>query len=266
MFSIDQFAYTNRLRQVHPQEKLLLAGMSMALVILRPLPLVSGLVLLLMTGLLSFQAGIPFRYLWRLLLLPVSFLLLSLWTLLLQISTQPLAGVSQVWQLGPFYFGLDWQQLGQAGRLLLQALAAISCLYFLILTTPIVEILAVLRRLHFPPLLLELMGLVYRFIFVLAEAGAQIYISQSARWGYAGLANSYRSLGQLVAALLLKSQQRSRQLYQALEARGYQGELKVMEPDYHRSRVNLALILLVQLILWAVAWHGGGEQLVSFYS
>ncbi|AVX21546.1 MAG: cobalt ECF transporter T component CbiQ [Bacillota bacterium] len=265
MFNIDQFAYNNRLRHVHPLEKLLLTGLTMGAVLSHPQPVVTGLVLLIMNGILWGRAGIPLRYLVRLLLLPFSFLLLSAWTILLSLSTEPVSGII-TWKIGPLFAGIDWRQLGLALRVILQALAAVSCLYFLILTTPMVEILGILRRLQIPPLLLELMGLVYRFIFVLAETAVQIQISQASRWGYASLGNSYRSLGQLITALLFKSQQRSRQLYQALEARGYQGELRVLEPEYHWSGANLALIALVQMVLWFMALNGGGEKIVIFHS
>ena len=69
----------------------------------------------------------------------------------------------------PFAFPVgDWYITGSRdsvrdGALLWAvALSAVSCLYFLSLNTTMTDILEVLRKLHVPALLIELMLLIYR--------------------------------------------------------------------------------------------------------
>ena len=56
------------------------------------------------------------------------------------------------------------------GLVLARAVGAVSCLYFLSLTTPVPEVLSVLRRLRMPGVLLDLAILIYRYIFILQTA------------------------------------------------------------------------------------------------
>jgi hypothetical protein len=70
-----------------------------------------------------------------------------------------------------------------AVRLFCKALGAVSCLYFLSLSTPMLDILSALRRLKCPALLVEMMGLIYRFIFILFETAASMITAQNSVWG-----------------------------------------------------------------------------------
>ena len=67
--------------------------------------------------------------------------------------------------------------------MLARALAAIAAVYFLVLTTPLTEIVGLLRRLRVPALLLELMVLAYRQIHVFSEVAGQMRSAQVSRLG-----------------------------------------------------------------------------------
>ena len=47
-----------------------------------------------------------------------------------------------------------------------KALGAVSALYMMTLTTPLSEIIAVLRKAHIPKLIIELMNMIYRYILL----------------------------------------------------------------------------------------------------
>lgn len=81
------------------------------------------------------------------------------------------------------------------------------------------------------------------------QAADEIYISQDSRLGYATLRNSYRSLGLLIFSLFIKSYKNSQDLYVALEARGYNEEIKVLSKDYKLCYKNIIFIVLIELIL-----------------
>ena len=52
-----------------------------------------------------------------------------------------------------------------------RAMGGVSCLYFLSLSTPLPEVIHCLEKIHVPQVVLELMFLIYRFLFLLWEEG-----------------------------------------------------------------------------------------------
>jgi len=115
-----------------------------------------------------------------------------------------------------------------------------------------VDLLSALRRLRIPRILVELIGLVYRFVFVLLDTVNEINIAQSCRLGYSSLSSSYRSLETMVSMVFVKSYKQSDALYTASEERGYDSELNVLSENYE-SRwswyvsavdVNILMVLL----------------------
>jgi cobalt/nickel transport system permease protein len=254
MLKIDGFAYTNRLRQVHPLEKAAFAFITMFLCLGFSLPVISCIVILLMAFATVGLARIPVIVYIKLMLLPFLFLLIGVITIAVSVSTQSLeAGQLAGITISGITVGLTYNGLITAGGLFFKSLGAVSCLYFLSLTTPAVEMAAVMRKLKFPSLFIELTDLIYRFIFVMLATADEIYISQSSRWGYASLKNSIKSLGQLTAALFVKALHRSQTLFTALSSRGYTGQLNVLTPEYTISINNIILIAIVESTLVVVA-------------
>ena len=123
----------------------------------------------------------------------------------------------------------------------------------LALTTPMVDITDQLRKWRVPQLFIELMVLMYRFIFVFIETAQAMYIAQNARLGYSNWRRSLQSLGMLAANLYLRSQARASALFTALTARGYSGELRVLTAQPTWSRRNLAIIAGVESVLLLAA-------------
>ena len=107
-----------------------------------------------------------------------------------------------------------------------------------------------------PKLIVELMGLIYRFIFVLLETADTMITAQNSRLGYSSLSAGFRSLGTLVSTLFIRSYKRSDELYTALEARGYDGDLNVLEETFDThwtgyipaAAINLVLVTATLLI------------------
>ena len=60
----------------------------------------------------------------------------------------------------------------------------------------------------------------------------EIYVSQDSRMGYARLKRRFISMGQLISVLFVRTFKRSKDLYMAMESRGYNGELRVLEEEY----------------------------------
>jgi len=252
MFSIDQYAYSNRLQDIHPGEKIAFALATLIMALVAPRPFIPAIIIALMAGVTVGAAGIPVRFYLQLLLVPFSFLVAGVAMIALTITGQPQAGLKGVTILG-WTLGVTPASVYLAAKIFLKSLGAVTCLYFLSLTTPVVDILAVLRRLRVPALLVDLISLTYRFIFVLLVTVNDIYTAQAARLGYASLRTSYHSLGQLAANLFIKTYHRAQELFTALTARGYSEELRVMEVSHPFSWPFLFLAASLDLVLLILA-------------
>lgn len=257
MLMLDYYAHHNALRHVHPLEKLLLAGSSLLLCLLVPSPLAAVEVIAFMGLATVAGARVPARFYLRLLLLPLSFLLPGALAIAFTLTTDPQPALYSL-RLGAWYVNLEASELTRAVVLFFRSLGAVSCLYFLSLTTPVAEIAAVLRQLKVPSLFLELLLLVYRSTFVLWETAGKIYTSQAARQGYSSLGTAHHSLGALIVNLFSKAQQHAHLSYLALLARCSDGELPLPEVSIPLSRKNLGLIGLCQLVLLTPALMLGG--------
>jgi cobalt/nickel transport system permease protein len=143
-------------------------------------------------------ACIPPRYILRLWLAPLIFLLAGLATVLVSIATQPFAALCSI-QVGGVYLGITQPAVVSAEALLLRSLASVSCLFMIATTTPVAHIAAYAARYKSLNTVMEIMLLTYRFIFVFLETAGKIYTAQQSRLGYSGIRRSLNSLAMLAS-------------------------------------------------------------------
>jgi cobalt/nickel transport system permease protein len=198
---------------------------------------------------------IPWRSYIGYLSLPLLFLIVGILGVIFTITKEMLDFVYHM-DLGSWMIGMTKSGLDQGRILFLRSYASVVCLYFLALTTPMTDIIWIFKKLRVPMIITELMIMIYRFIFVLLETASMIYISQECRLGYGTLRNSYNSLGQLAANLFIKAFHRSQETFRALAARGYTGDLNVLEEEYHGSKRNVLVIVGIEVVFIALGFVG----------
>lgn len=227
MFLIDRIAYRSPLRTVHPMEKFIFSSVSMVLVLLSRGPAVPLALFAVMGILITVKARVRVRDYLKLLTVPLFFIFISVVTLI--VTTGPGEGEFIVSaEAAGIRFGITGVSLAEGIKILLRSVSSISCFYFFILTTPLVDLDYILIRLRVPAYFREIFILVYRFIFIIFEMWRNIYLSQRSRSGYAGLARAYRSTGALMSSVLVKSLSFGEKSHQALLSRGYTGEFRVL--------------------------------------
>ena len=234
---IEQCAYGNRWRAVSPAAKGLFAlgGFIAAFAAGQPQAALAaaGLVTLVAVA----GAGIPLSRFIRIALPPLGFLLLGCLSL----------AFSLAWSVAPQGNGQElvmrWLPDGWTPILTLggRSVGALAALLFLAATTPLIDLIALLRRLRLPEVLLELMVLCYRMLFVFSEAVRNTRTAQAARLGYAAPRLALRSLGNLAANLTVQIWQRAHALHVAALSRNNDGPLRFLEPEYVNSGRDLAL-------------------------
>lgn len=229
MIGIADQAYANPWRTFHPRDKMAFALTTMIL------GLVSGVTACLgiftaMSYLAVVRAKIPGRFFLRLYLIPFGFLAMGALSVALTLSADAAATIWAI-KLGSHYLGFTPAGLDQASLLLARSGAAVSCLFFLALTTPWEDINGQLERWRVPYLLIEMMTLVYRFIFIFWQQAVTIHTAQAARLGHVDFRTSMRSLGGLISSLFIQTLERTHTMYNSLVARGYTDSLRVLEEE-----------------------------------
>lgn len=257
MFQIDQYAYSNRLLSVHPGEKFVFAFVTMIICLASYSAATAPAVILLMSGAVILCAGITWRQYLKLMTIPIFFLLIGVSAVAFSVTQQP-EGYLFGFSIGSYFAGVNTRDISVAALLFLKSLGVTSCLYFLSLTTPMTEIISVLRRIRVPLLFVELMSLIYRFIFLLMETADNIYISQSSRLGYRTFRTGYRSLGGLVSNLFVRSYHRSQLLFTTMSSRCYTGEIRLLESRRTVSARNIIIITIIDLLLILLTVYDGG--------
>ncbi len=253
MHVIDRYAYTNQIRTVDPAQKGGLAFLTLLLCLLLSRPLVSIMAITWMVALAVGWARLPLRAYIRVLLAESFFLLLSTLGVALSGGIGPAPTLMWHIQIESIWIGSSPAALADAFRLIMRALGCAAALNFLILTTPLVDMIDLLRRLRLPELVIDLMTVIYTSIFVLLESMQRMYTAQHSRLGYRNARRTLASAALLGTRLFIDAYHRSQGMQMALESRGYSGHLRVLPLQYTRDRRTwwFALGIAVSLTL---AW------------
>lgn len=173
--------------------------------------LVAGLVGACSLG-LALVARVPAGVWLRSMLGPVVFIAVGAVTIGVQLGPGDLVTV------GPL--GVDADGAARAALVAGRALAATSAMVLLAATTPMVDLLAGLRRARVPEVAVDVAAVTYRLIFALLDAAAAISAAQAGRLGYASGRSARRSVGLLAASVLVTAWDRARRLEAGLAGRG----------------------------------------------
>ncbi|MFH0897610.1 MAG: cobalt ECF transporter T component CbiQ, partial [Candidatus Bathyarchaeota archaeon] len=130
----------------------------------------------------------------------------------------------------------------------------LSCLFFLVLTTSITDIFITLRRARVPKVLVEMSLLIYRYIFVFIEVAEKMNIAQKLRLGHSGWMRRIRSLALLSGNLFIRTLEQGERTFTAMNARGYDGNIRVLEDLPQPRKIALIGIIIFDAVLVFVAF------------
>lgn len=186
-------------------------------------------------------------------LLAVPFVLAAL-PVLFTIPGPPLAAL-------PFGLSISTPGLERFASVALKSWISVQMAVLLAVTTPFPEILSAMRALKLPRLLVAIIGLMWRYLFVMVDEALRLMRARDARSTHpdaayrpgGSLAWRARVTGGMAGSLLLRSLDRSDRIYHAMLSRGYDGEPRGLPARPLRSADWLVLAgglaLLASLLL-----------------
>jgi len=242
--NLDNVAQQSAFRHIYPGTKLLLALGSLILCLISPspvVPLISGIVLslvLIVPGRIS-----PILY-GELLLGPAIFAMMSVIVLLFM-----LGGGDVIWRFNP----VPWINLtittGSLREGILVLCRVFGCsisMFFIALTTPMTDLFNGMKRIGIPIELIDLMMIIYRYIFIICAQAVEIWQAQVMRLGYSRPWEAVRSFSMLCGMLFISSWNAGEDLVRAMDCRCYNGvfpSLDLAEPIQMWSLVPVILYL-----------------------
>ncbi len=253
----DRYAYRSKLRRLDPIAKLALSSAAV-IICLSCGGIWTGICTLIMMGALTtLWGGVRPRVFLRFLRFPLAFLIIGCVTIM--VNRHP-AGTPVLFGLpvGGAVWGVTSGSLLHGFGIICKSMGVIASVYFLTLNTPMTDLTFALRRLHVPQLLIELMDLIYRFIFVLSDTASSIRTAQQSRLGYTGFRRSITSLGTLASMVFLRAWSKGDHVYSALESRGYTGILLTLPEEYEKGTacyLAALAVVLVQLLCFFLEVH-----------
>ncbi|NHA67304.1 cobalt ECF transporter T component CbiQ [Phycicoccus flavus] len=221
--AIDDAAWGNRWRQRSTAEKALLALGLLVLAVTSREVVTGAAVLVLAVGCALVGARVPWRTYLRVVLAPLSFVVLGAASVAVTVGARPDGALLA---LGPV--AVTDGTLTTAGQVLARALAATSAMALLATTTPVSDLLTGMRRLRVPEVVVDVAEVMYRFVFLLLDTVATVREAQTARLGYATGPAARRSLGMLGSAVLRQAWTRAQRLDAGLAGRGGSGPLRTL--------------------------------------
>lgn len=222
---IDQLNHASKLSKLNTGYKMLLTLVLLVFCLINSNILVSIFIILLTTFITVYVGKIGLKQYLKLFIIPLSFLILSCLAIAVNFTDKlPSESIISV-KLWTVFCFITKSSLLSSLVVFLRVLACVSVLYFLIVNTPVDRILAYLKRLHFPNILIELMFLIYRFIFYLWEITSEMIIAAKLRFGFTSYPKTIRTIGMIGSNIFIVSFKKAQKFYNSMESRLYNGSL-----------------------------------------
>lgn len=145
-----------------------------------------------------------------------------------------------------------------AGLLFLRVTDSLSFGVLLILTTSWTNLLAALRWLRVPALLVDILAMTYRYLFLLLHTANAMFLARRSRTiGSFSSTENRKWLTRALTTTLAKSQHLSEEVYLAMVSRGYQGEILVLNEFRVKRRDILWAVFAIaaaSIIIWRNYW------------
>nr|WP_319490139.1 cobalt ECF transporter T component CbiQ [uncultured Caproiciproducens sp.] len=248
---IDYYAYASKIEHWNPTFKVSFSVLILILCIGLDNPYVSAAVLIAMAYLTIVKGGLLAHQYLSVLAIPIAFILLGTFTIAIDFSMQPMGQYNLY--LGFCYVFTSQEKLKKMAFLILKVFAAISALQMMTLSTPSSEIICVLRKAHVPKLIVELMNIIYRYIFILMDVYTKMKNSAESRQGYCDFKTSCYTFGNIASNMLVVSLKKANAYYDAMESRCYDGDLVFLEEDKKVEIIQIiaaAAFMIFLILLW----------------
>ncbi|WP_319508741.1 cobalt ECF transporter T component CbiQ [uncultured Methanolobus sp.] len=248
---LDDYAVLSPLRYKNNWLKVAIVTFGILVGVSSNSPLVPFLIAICMSFATIYFGRIPASFYVRILGAPAGFVLISAIIIAFFFGEG-----AKIFSFDVFGLTLGVSQTGLKMALLVLArtLGGMSCLFFLSLTTPMIELFSVLKATKLPDSFLEISMMMYRYIFVFLDVAVGVRYAQSVRLGYTDFKTSFRSMVMLGTNLFIRSWEQGEKIYISMNSRCYDGKL-IMLDEKKPVKMPEAMLTLVYFVLVILAFY-----------
>lgn len=243
---IDYIARNSLLSEISPIIKCLFSLSLLLMSIILDNFKINILISILCCFIIVIFGKITFKNYLKLLLIPIVFLITSSIVILLNFSYVIPSNSYFYLKFFNFYIYTNRRSIILIETIVVRSFAALSSLYLLILSTPAEELFYLLEKIHCPSVIIELMNMIYRFIFLMIEAVSEMSNAAKSRLGYLTYKKSLITFGKVASNLLLVSVKKVNDYWNALEARLYTGHLNFIG---RKKSISISILFLAIFII-----------------
>lgn len=163
--------------------------------------------------------------------------------------------------LGPWQITATDAGLIRFTSIVIRSWLSVQIAILLVATTQFPDLMHALRHLHFPHLLVAVISFTYRYLFVLADEVLRLLRARQARSaclagerGGGSMVWRAQVAGHMAGQLFLRSYERSERVFNAMQARGYQGHFQTLNPhvmqpgDWLGGIMAIVFLLMLQVV------------------
>jgi cobalt/nickel transport system permease protein len=148
------------------------------------------------------------------------------------------------------------QGLTSAGYLVLRAATASTFGLLLVFTTRWPHVLKAMRAFRVPVVFVAVLAMTYRYVLLLLESAHDMFVARRSRTvGRLTAADRRRAVTQSAGVLLAKSLNLSNEVFLAMQARGFRGEVYVLD-DFVMARADWLALVAAAALAAAAVWAG----------
>ena len=137
--------------------------------------------------------------------------------------------------------------------LLLRVSTSVSLTLLLILTTRWNTVLSALGVLRIPDVFILILGMTYRYIYLLLRVANDMFLSRKSRMvGRLSTSENRKMLAAISATLLGRSLNLSSEVYLAMQSRGFRGSIVTLKPFQMRSKDWVWLFIFLALTAFTI--------------
>ncbi|TQD26723.1 cobalt ECF transporter T component CbiQ [Methanolobus vulcani] len=248
---LDDYAVLSPLRYKNNWLKISIVTFGLLAGVSSNSPLVPFLVAICMSFATLYFAKIPISFYFKLLAAPASFVIVSV--VIIAFFFGEGAKLFSFDILG-YTLGVSKAGLNMALLVLARTLGGMSCLFFLSLTTPMIELFSVLKATKLPDSFLEIAMMMYRYIFVFLDVAMGVKYAQSVRLGYKDFRTSFKSMVMLGTNLFIRSWEQGEKIFVSMNSRCYDGKLTILD-DKRPVKFSELILTLVYFALVILTFY-----------
>jgi cobalt ECF transporter T component CbiQ len=156
----------------------------------------------------------------------------------------------------PLAFAMTEQGLRTAAFLVGRAETAATFSALLVMTTPWPWVLKALRVFRCPVILVAILGMTYRYIFVILQTALEMFEARKSRTvGVLPPAERRRLASSAAGVLLSKSIHMGNEVHLAMQSRGYRGEVHLLQ-DFRARATDWCCLAGFAMLAAAALWWG----------